>query len=163
ELDRVFEGVRATLVALSELPATRSKDAAACTSYLEALGKQYNSITSFRVIDRSGHVFCSSRPLTPGSTDYGDWARFQEARRTGAFTVAPFMVGRISKKHILAVALPLLSPDGEFDGVVAASIDLGWLNQYFADKSLPTDGAMGVIDRNGIILVRLPALPDAIG
>src|SRR5262249_31992157 len=103
------------------------------------------------------------RPLTPGSTDYGDWEPFKEARSTGAFTVSPFMVGRISKKHILAVALPLLSPDGEFDGVVAASIDLGWLNQYFADKSLPTDGAMGVTDRNGIILVRVPALPDAIG
>jgi two-component sensor histidine kinase len=163
ELDRIIDNVRAALVALSKFPAARTSDAAACTTYVKDLATQYKALTGFGVIDRSGRLVCSSLPLNSRPTDFSSWDPFKEAQRTHEFTLSAFTVGKVSGRQVIAAVLPLYSTEGQFDGVVSTSIDLDWLNHYFADKSLPAAGAIGVTDRNGIIVVRVPVLPSAIG
>src|SRR5262245_15899613 len=76
ELDRIIDSVRAALVALSKFPAARNRDDAACVAYVKDLATQYKSLTGFGVIDRTGHMVCSSLPLPSGSIDFSDWEPF---------------------------------------------------------------------------------------
>ena len=84
-----------------------------------------------------------------------DRAYFLSAMETRGFAIGEFQIGRITEKATISFGYPILDADGRVQAVVAAAMDLAWLNQLMADAELPEGALLLVIDRNGTILVRL--------
>ena len=156
EIDRIIDNGRALAVAIANSPAVRNKDAAACADYAAALAKIFPQYLAIGAIDRDGRVFCSSRPITPGTSAADRWY-FQEAIRTGKFVIGDYAIGHLVKKPIVPLNLAFLGPDGRIAGVVYLSLDIDWLARYFEnDRLINQDATLAIADRNGVILVRLP-------
>jgi signal transduction histidine kinase len=160
--ERRIDGTGYLLTALAHVPDVRDGDAAECDSFLSALLKDNPLYTTFVVADLRGDVVCSAVPLNE-PVNVADRAYFLSALETRGFAIGEFQIGRISKKAGIAFGYPILDADGRVQAVVAAAMDLSWLNQLMADAELPEGALLLVIDRNGTILYGYPISEAWIG
>ena len=70
---------------------------------------------------------------------------------------------RSNGKWVIPVSRRLSDAAGQFNGVVVATIDLDYFNNFYASYDIGHDGAILFALDNGIQLVRWPMLPDSIG
>ena len=153
--ERLIEGGRQLLFGLAQLPRVGQGDPTACNAFLAALLKQYPFYANLTVTARRGEVLCSAVPLTqPINTTPRPW--FQRAIQTRSFALGDFQIGRITGKSVLVLASPVLSRGGQVEAVVAAALDLAWLNQFAARAELSPGVTLTVLDRHGTILVHYP-------
>src|SRR5262245_60958155 len=152
EQQQFIEGIRHVLIALSELPAIRSRDTAACEAYFSTIKERYPEFITFIVVDPEGRAFChTSGSKGPAATGRRYLAN---ALMTGAFTVGEFAVGRRSGRNVLHFALPFHADNARIGGVIIASLSLDWLAQYLAHKDVPRGDALTIADRDGTVLAR---------
>ncbi|KGT73269.1 histidine kinase [Bradyrhizobium japonicum] len=155
EQQQIVQGVRQALIALSEVPAIKAKDAQGCDTYLARIKRRYPEFIVFIVVDMNGSSFCdSSREHKP--TTAAGRAYFASAVRTGEFTVGEFATGRTTGRKVLQFALPFYDDNSRMGGIVIAALSLDWLADYIAKKGVPQGGALAITDRSGIVLARYP-------
>lgn len=153
--------VENTMQTLSKVPGLRS-DPATCSSYLKDVAKDFPSLSGFSYIDRSGTMRCTSFDV-PDNANFTTWPAFQEARENGRFTISTLVTGPVSKKPVIPILLPLHDERGQFDGILGTSLVVQKLNEQFSARNLPPDAIMGVFDRAGTIIARVPYQEDLIG
>ncbi|HUW14753.1 MAG TPA: cache domain-containing protein, partial [Anaerolineae bacterium] len=166
--DRLTEGARQLLVVLAQLPSVQSQDAAACSSFLADLLKEYPLYENLGAANLDGDVFCSAVPSAT-RPNISDRAVFQIALQTRDFVVGDYIVARITGRPALGTAYPVLDQVGQPRGVVVAGIDLKWLDSFVAQAQLPAGSSLSIVDSAGIFLTRYPdperwrgtALPDS--
>ncbi len=160
EIERILDGVHSLLLAVDETPSIRSFDTPNCSPYLKAIQQKVPYLLSFVAIDLSGHVRC--RPSgTPDLKHYfSDPLYFHRALSTKGFIVGEFTPhfeeGGLPPHPVLPLALPIWDDKGDVVGVLAAALDLEWLDQKVKERALAADGSLTIADRNGIILAREP-------
>ncbi|WP_404291292.1 sensor histidine kinase [Microvirga sp. RSM25] len=160
ELERVFDGIHSLLLAVDETPSIRAFDTAACSPYLKAIQEKVPYILSFVAMDISGHIRC--RPLGTIDTQhyFADRAYFHEALSRLGFVVGDytpvFEEGGLAPQPVLPLALPIWNDRGDVVGVLAAALDLAWLNQKVKERTVPENGSVTVADRRGIMIVQHP-------
>jgi PAS domain S-box-containing protein len=155
EQQQIVQGIRQTLVALSELPAIKAKDTEGCNAYLAKIRQRFPEFINFIVDDMKGDSFCeASRDHTPSSAAGRRY--FADVLKTGEFTVGEFAIGRQTGRHVLHFCLPFYGDDSRMGGVVVASLSLDWLADYIARKGIPEGAALAITDRNGTYLARYP-------
>jgi hypothetical protein len=93
----------------------------------------------------------------------GDRAYFREAVARRDFVTGEYIVGRASGKPSISFALPLLDGEGRVVIVAYASVDLAEMAKSAVNIQLPPGAALGIHDRNGVLLAGKPALPILIG
>src|SRR6266850_1668807 len=150
------------LMALAHVPAVRDGDAAECDRFLSALLKDNPLYTVFGVADLAGDIICSAIRLTK-PVNIADRAYFLEAMETRDFSIGEFHIGRTTDRRAIGFGYPVLDADGRVQAVVAAAMDLSWLNQLMVDAELPEGALLLVIDRNGTILYGYPISEAWIG
>jgi signal transduction histidine kinase len=160
--ERRIDGTRYLLVALAHVPNVRDGDAAECARFLSTLLKDNPLYTVLGMADLRGDVICSAVPLTQ-PVNIADRAYFQDAIETRDFAIGEFHTGRITNKAAIGFGYPVLDDEGRVQAVVAAAMDLSWLNQLMADAELPEGALLLVIDRNGTILYGYPISEAWIG
>jgi signal transduction histidine kinase/HAMP domain-containing protein len=155
EQQQIVQGIRQTLIALSELPAIKTKDARGCEAYLSRLKERYPEFISFIVVDMNGDSFCDSssnyKPSTAAGRGY-----FANIVKTGKFTVGEFAMGRATGRNVLHFAVPFYDDDARMAGVVIAALSLDWLADYIAQKGAQPGAVLAITDRNGTYLARYP-------
>jgi signal transduction histidine kinase len=155
EQQQIVRGIRQALIALSELPAIKAKDADGCVAYLSRTKERYPELNSFIVVDTNGNSFCDStsdyKPSTAAGRPY-----FAGVLQTGKFTVGEFAIGRRTGRNVLHFALPFYGDDARLGGVVIAALNLDWLADYIAQKGVPPGASLAITDRNGTFLARYP-------
>jgi HAMP domain-containing protein len=155
EQQQIVQGMRQVLVAMSDLPAIKQEDGAACNAYLAAIRQRFPAFISFLVTDLNGWSFCSTYPdNTP--VPLGHRPYFGRVLTTGAFTVGEFATGQASGRRLIPFALPFYRDDGRMGGVIVAALSLEWLAQSIARKGVPPGAALAIADRNGTYLARFP-------
>jgi two-component sensor histidine kinase len=102
-------------------------------------------------IDSNGRVACSAMALARG-LDVKDYAVFQAAQKTGAMTVSTEMTSRVTGQPVIGAMLALHKPDGSFDGTVAISLDVHWIDYMMRAANLPKGAVVTVFDRSGNVL-----------
>jgi Cache domain len=152
EIERIVEGARQFLVALAQLPPVKAKDAAACNELLAQIRENYRAYRALIAADTDGNVFCSS--VGPGPS-IADRAYFQRALRSGDLSIGEYVMGRGAAGASVHFSYPVYADGGPISGVIAAALDLDWLNARLGEK-LPIHALLEIADRNGTILVRLP-------
>src|SRR3984893_10890721 len=155
EQQQIVQGIRQVLIALSELPAIKAKDAQGCNAYLSKINQRYPGFITFIVVDMNGSSFCDATSDHKPSTAAGR-AYFAHAVKTGEFTVGEFSIGRLTGRNVIQFALPFYSDDGRTGGVIIAVLSLDWLADYIARKGVPEGAALAITDRNGTYLARYP-------
>jgi len=153
EQQQIVQGIRQALVALSELPAIKSKDAHGCEAYLSRVKEQYPEFISFIVVDTNGSSFCDSNTEYRPSTAAGR-AYFNSVIKTGKFTVGEFAMGRVTGRNVLHFAVPFYGDDARMAGVVIAALSLDWLADHIAQKGVQPGAVLAITDRNGTYLAR---------
>jgi PAS domain S-box-containing protein len=155
EQQQIVQGIRQVLIALSELPAIKTKDISACNAYLSALKQRYPAFLTFAAADISGVFFCDTttnhKPLNAAGRTY-----FADALKSGGFTVGKYVVGQASGRKIIPFALPFYGNDARVGGVVLASLSLDWLADYIARMGVPPGAAFAITDHDGTYLARYP-------
>jgi signal transduction histidine kinase len=155
EQRQIVQGIHQALIALSELPAIKAKDAAGCNAYLTKIKQRYPGFISFIVVDRNGNSFCDAtddhKPSTAAGRPY-----FADVLRTGEFTVGQFAIGRQTGRNVLHFALPFFGEDDRVGGVVIAALGLDWLADSLNRRNVPPGAALAVVDRNGTYLAHYP-------
>jgi PAS domain S-box-containing protein len=155
EQQQIVQGIRQVLIALSELPAIKARDAKACDAYLTAMKQRFPAFITLIVADSNGRNFCDAssfhRPISVAARAY-----FVNALKTDGFTVGEFSKGLSSGRNVIQFALPFHGDDGGLGGVIVASLSLDWLANYIAQRGAPAGAALAVTDRNGTYLARYP-------
>jgi HAMP domain-containing protein len=155
EQQQIVQGIRQTLIALSELPATKAKDTQGCNAYLSQIKQRYPGFINFIMVDVNGSSFCDASSDHKPSTAAGR-AYFANVLKTGEFTVGEFAIGRVTGRNVLHFALPFYGDDSRMGGVVIAALSLDWLADYIARNGIPPGAALAITDRNGTYLARYP-------
>lgn len=165
---QLIQGTHQLLSVLAQLPAVREGNSAACTTLFTDLLKRYPVFANLGADRLNGDVFCSATPL-PQSLNVANYTWFQRVIHDQKFTIGEYQKSLISNEFILVLGYPILDDEGHAQGVVAASLNLGRLNQLAARVQFPPGTTFTAIDRNGTIVAGNPdpqhwlglALPEA--
>ena len=153
DLDRLFEGARALLSAVSEAPVVQAFRDPDCGRYLNRLENANAATTSVSVYDLNGDRQCSD----VARVNIQNRSYFQRALLSDEFIVGEYVLGKTSGVAVLPFA-QRVKREGQVIGVIVTTLRLDWLSQYLMSKSgdFPPRSSITVIDKEGTILVRLP-------
>ncbi len=158
ELERIVEGVRGVMTAVSQAPSVQSMNTEACGQFIKGVIGHLEYLAMLRVVDNEGKVRCASSPAELG-LDIGDRPYYKNSLTHDGLVVGEYLVGRLSHQATLPFALPIIASDGTRKGTVVSSLSLEWLSKQLLLRGLPQGGSITVADRTGTILARQP-LPE---
>lgn len=150
-----IERTHQLLVGLAQLPSVRDLDPAGCAAALVPVHRHDPTYTALLAVDPNGNLLCSSVPLA-GPVNLADWTSVRRAIESGDFAVGDFVVGRLTGKAALSLALPVFDLEGRPRSVLIAGLDLAWLNGLAAEARLPEGSVVVVLDAAGTVLARYP-------
>lgn len=154
EVERIIEGLRSMLVAVTSMPSVRSGNVPECNEALQSLAVNVPNIGKVFVLSPEGRPVCGSIDIATG-TSFGDRAYFQDAVKTKAFVVGNYTKSRISDEAVIPLAMPLLK-DGVVKSVVVTGLRLGWLQSRITERGVAPGNAVTVADSAGTIVSRVP-------
>ena len=163
DLGQFGEGMRQMLAILAEEPSVRKMDARDCTAYLRSVADKLPGAFALAVARADGEIVCNTLGSAPGVYSLAGRGYFQEAMRTGGFAVGDFVMGMVTRRPTIQFATALRDDGGRPSGIVLASIDLDWLTQRLMDVGLPQNATLTVVDRDGVVLVRVPDTSARVG
>src|SRR5579871_2524004 len=149
--DSLLNNSQQLLSVLAQDPAVSSAYEPACDNLLASLQQKHPEYTGLTVVNQNGDTLCSGSPL-PQTINSADRTWFQRTVQSKDFAVGDYTVGRASGKPALVVGYPILDQQSNVQAVVAAGLDLSWLNKLAAESSLPKGATLTVFDRTGTIL-----------
>ncbi len=157
---------RMLLTMLVSMPQLSPEQPTNCNRFLAGL-KQDLPYTFVGVATASGEVVCGTT-MPRSVISIADRDYFQLAKSSRSFATSDYQVGKVTGKPVLVFATPIIHTgrdvqDGDFQGVVMASIELSWLQGEIAAAALPVGSAVTVFDRHGTVMARHPETKGWIG
>lgn len=119
------------------------------------------------VLDASGKVIIDTGNGTPRKGNFADRDFFKVQRdnsSAGLYVSAPFSrppSQRFAKHRVKSRRVS--HPDDSFAGIVLIAINLKYFQQLFAGLSLGSHGAISLIARGGLMIMRQPYDPKVVG
>jgi two-component system, cell cycle sensor histidine kinase and response regulator CckA len=160
--ERIIDGTRQILSELAQEPEAQAGDPRRLRTVFVVLKKINPGYSSFALLDASGNVVVAL-PAAEGPVNFSDRPWFQRAVTTKGFAVGDFQVGQLSGKRVIVGAQAVLDVEGRVVSVLAAGVDVTWLNQVAATAQLPPGAALFLVDRNGVVLARYPETAGVLG
>jgi PAS domain S-box-containing protein len=117
------------------------------------------------IIDAQGNQRYGSRDLPAPSPNVSDRSYFTAQRDgsgAGLFMSEP-LVTRTEGRAAVVLSRRLADDDGNFVGIVTATLDLDDLNQFYGAVNVGMAGAIQLLRDDGILVLRHPSTPNAIG
>lgn len=126
------------------------------------------SAAGFFVLDADGRLLASTNDIDKVGTSFSYREYFQVLRHAplrGQFIGSPIRdsAGPANGQYVIHVARPLLGPDGEFRGIVAAAIRLEPLARVFELLHLDAEDAVVLYRDDGLLLLCNPFVEEYIG
>jgi signal transduction histidine kinase len=162
EQAQLVQGAHQLLAALALLPVVRDRDPSGCSALFATLLKHYPAYANLGAAKADGESFCSAVPLAH-PVNSAAYAWFQRAVHTREFSVGEYQKSLATGNFTLILGYPIRNEADQVQGVVAAALDLGRLNQVAAHAQLPPGATLIAVDRNGTIISRYPAPERWIG
>ena len=117
------------------------------------------------VYGEGGEWLTTAMPSMPAAMNNSEREYFQYHRDhadLGPHIGTP-VVSKSSNQWIIPVSRRFNHPDGSFAGVVLATLNASYFQQYYGTLDTGADGAIHLFDRNGILLVEQPFRSSDIG
>ncbi|PWE53946.1 histidine kinase [Metarhizobium album] len=154
EVERILEGSRSLLIAVSALPAVVEMDAKACGEALSRVATRLTTTGAILLIDTNGKLVCDSQGNGSG-TDFSDRSYVEDGLAAKDLVVGGYTVSKLTGVPVLPVALSVYNDD-KLVGVIATGIRLDWLQARIIERGVARGGAVTIADHNGVILARNP-------
>ncbi len=156
DAERFLARTRTFLESLARRPLVGAVDPSRCDPLFTpdtVIGAGYANLF---LADSSGQVVCSAVPQAAGPVSVADRPYFQEALRTGAFTIGRAQLGRITGRWVAVLAQPVRDSSGRIVGVIGAPADLVNFASAVIDVPAASDETVVLIDAMGTVLTRVP-------
>lgn len=125
----------------------------------------FPEVSGIRVFDVAGDLlYASNRHNTP-AINVADRDYFIEARESepGQLIYSDVLINRISGRPELMIVRPLRTHQGEFRGVVAASLDLDYFGKLFARQDIGPNGSVALLRSvTSNIIARWPPVEEGL-
>lgn len=158
--EQIIEGARQTLVAIAQSPID---DQARCNEFLAKLLAESAGIYHTMGIYRADAILiCNALPWQ-GEIYSPDRLYFRIPMATGKFAIGEYQIGRVTKQQGINIGYPLADTAGKVMAIAFVAIDLARLNLMAAATPLPDTAILTVVDRDGVILARIPEQAGRIG
>jgi two-component sensor histidine kinase len=102
-------------------------------------------------VDADGRVACSAMALAHGLS-VKEYAVFKEAQKSDGMVVSNELINRVTGQPVIGGMLALRKPDGSFDGAIAISLDVHWIDYMMRAANLPKGAVVAVYDRSGAVI-----------
>jgi signal transduction histidine kinase len=156
EQNRVLEGARELLIAVSQLRSLREHDRAMCKDLFRRFATRFPYYVYIAAVDLKGNAFCATRADLDRSALAPDRPFFEGALASGDFAVGGF-ARTTDGKGVLQLGFPLVNDrGGRVTGVLVAALNLEWLSANLGTNILPPQAVLNVADRYGTIIAHLP-------
>lgn len=157
DLAQVAESTRQALDFVSRNPTVRAMDAVGCTEYLRDVAQDNPQLAVFSLTRLDGAVICNSLGSAPGSYTVAGRAYHRRVVAEDAFVMGSYVRGTVTGRDVLHFARPLRDAAGRTVGVLAAALDLDWLDRRLRHDLRQPSTSLTVADADGTIIVRYPA------
>jgi len=158
---RLIEGTRQLLIALSQSRDVRDGDTVACSAYLGRVMPQFGSMyTNLGVIDAKGMMICSG---LGGPLSVADRGYFRRAVASKTFVIGEYNVGRLTGKPSIPFAFPVVNEAGVVERVVFAAVDAARLSDGLGSEDWPRAASIIITDRDHAILAMYPGGRNRLG
>lgn len=154
EVERILEGARSLLIAVSALPAVIDLDPSTCSATLQRVADSLSMTGAILVFDAQYKLVCDSQGNPPG-IDFSERAYVRAGLAATDMVVGEYTVSKLSGAAVLPVAMAL-KLGGTSIGVVATGIKLDWLQARLTERVVSRGSAVTLADRNAVILARQP-------
>ena len=126
---------------------------------------QNDLVVQFVIIGREGIMKHSTLASSGRLVDLSDRDHFrhQADATTDELFISPPVVGRVSGKATVQLARKLRAPDGSFDGVILASLDIFQVEKFYNSIDVGRSGTISLVGFDGIIRARSSRQHDAEG
>jgi signal transduction histidine kinase/ActR/RegA family two-component response regulator len=149
-----IEGARQILVDLSSVPDLMGSTIG-CNALLSDVLDRNAGFVNFGLIQMNGDVTCSAVPMLH-PVNLGDRSHFKRAVAERRFIAGNYVLGRVIKKHTINLTYPVTDRAGRVNAVVFTAMDLGGLDAFVNDISLPPGSVLATADASGTIISRRP-------
>jgi signal transduction histidine kinase/CheY-like chemotaxis protein len=152
--ERLIQGTRQLLIALSQSRDVREGNSEGCRAYLHQLIPEYGSTyNNIGFADLTGQVVCSGfgEPISIADRDY-----FRRGVATQRFSTGVYAIGRQTGRPSLSFAYPVRNDAGILIGIVYAAVDLSRLNEGLTSSDWPKGATLTVTDRDNTIVAMHP-------
>jgi two-component sensor histidine kinase len=157
EVERILEGARSLLIAVSALPAVMDLQPQSCSSTLQRVADGLSMTGAILVFDTRNRLVCDSQGNPPG-IDFSERDYVSAGLTSTDMVVGEYTVSKLSGAAVLPVAMAL-KRNGTTVGVVATGIKLDWLQARLMERVASPGSAVTLADRNAVIIARQP-LPE---
>lgn len=129
-------------------------------STLQVFNRAYPDFIDVELFDANGTAIVrrGERPLSPSVRGL---ALFEDARQLQK-PVLEARMGRVLKRPLFIFSAPIVTPDGQFAGVVVAAIDTARVAQVLETVQLGTDATIFLVDGTGQLVAAPGALSEQI-
>lgn len=159
ERDNQIVEVRSVLVAIASTFDVTAAALPACGETLRRTLSTFPTYTNIAFLDRRGDLSCSA--LTPSSPiNTADSAWFKSAMRGDKVAISKALFGRVSKKQIIFVAVPVGPDSANIGGVLGASIMVQELNKQPVALRYIENSHSAVLDMSGNIILSNQSAED---
>jgi two-component sensor histidine kinase len=162
QLDRMIEGAQTVLVTLSQFPSISERDVETCNDILIRLAARFFTLDTIGVAMPDGAVLCNSVSGSP-PLNVADRPYFRRALETKSLAISDLLLGQLSGRALLTLAQPMLDDRGAVETVLLLTLDPKVISDLLARVPLPPDATIGVLDRQGHRVARVPFDPALIG
>lgn len=153
EVSSTLEQARQTLTELAGEPDIDSLDSDICAQPLARFLEMNSEIYDvFLRVRADGILACTPAGIPPSPVDFSDRVYYQKAVRAKTFVVGEFLVGKVSEKPVLAVALPVLDQAGNIEFLLVAGLKTGWLKKISANIQSDHNLLVEISDTSGVLL-----------
>ncbi|WP_169747461.1 ATP-binding protein [Belnapia moabensis] len=163
-VDRDFGGIAGALSAFATSPALgpdplHPRDPVALHAQAVRIGQQYAATVAVLAPDGE-QVLSSLRPLGVPMARATSSAAVQKALASGQLAVGDLVIGSLSGRPVVSVALPLMDEEGRVAGVTAAAISAERLRELLERQTLPQSAFSAATDSRAILVARSDAEHD---
>ncbi len=148
--EQMVDGAHQLLATLAGLARVQRRDAGPCTEVFTQLQALNPRITVILAADPQGQVFAASIKGPPISV--ADRRYFQQAVWNRRLAAGEYVVGRLTSRPTLHLALPALNVEGAIQAVVVVGLDLGSHPPLAEGSSELPEARLAFLDRNGVVI-----------
>ncbi|AFM13900.1 sensor domain-containing diguanylate cyclase [Turneriella parva] len=111
------------------------------------------------VVRPNGDIVCSGL-AHKAKVNVAEREWFQLVVQTRSPQIGGLQFGKISGKPGIIAAMPIINSDGELASVLYLSVSVEWLEDVFAEYTLPEKSVITALDTKGVVLFQHPLKLD---
>ncbi|MBI3700835.1 MAG: PAS-domain containing protein [Afipia sp.] len=156
-----IDDVRSVLDILSRVAQVTNGTPESCAAFLASVKRSHAWARSFSVVNDQQRIVCSMNPKALGF-DLAGRAWFQKARTQGDFSVSDFFISQLNGAPSTFAAQFYRDSRTDTQQAIIANLDLDWFNRLATQiGGVRDDTLILLMDGNGVVLARFPALGEA--